>query len=75
MKVFRDLRNVTRFMQLPKEQRRLIEKLLKLWDHVPGWRLCQVVSNLHGNGPQDIFHTYDDQLETHIDEVLKNGWK
>lgn len=34
-------------------------------------RLCQLLSNLKGSGPQDLFHLYDDELEYLIDEALK----
>ena len=57
-----------------EDQKRLLEKLAKVWAGVPGWRLCQVISNLHGGGPQDIFHTYDDTLEETLDNILKDGW-
>jgi len=57
-----------------EDQERLLEKLHKAWIKAPGWRLCQVISNLHGAGPQDIFHTYDDTLEETLDNILKDGW-
>ena len=31
---------------------------------------CQLISNLHGTGPRDIFFTYDDQLEEMINQQL-----
>lgn len=54
-----------------KDKKRLIEKLLKLYEYQYDIRLCQLISNIHGLGPQDIFHTYDDQLEEMIDIELK----
>ena len=51
----------------------IIAKLLKLWNTVPDWRFCQLISNLHGLGPQDIFHTQDEDLEKAIDEMLNEG--
>lgn len=53
------------------DKKRLIEKLLKLYDKQYDIRLCQLISNLHGVGQQDIFFTYDDELEKMIDEALK----
>ena len=60
-------------MRDKKRIARIIAKLLKLWNTVPDWRFCQIISNLHGLGPQDIFHTEDDDLEKAIDELLKNN--
>ena len=48
----------------------IIDKLEKLWKTVPDWRFCQIISNLHGLGPQDIFHTQDEDFEKMIDEML-----
>ena len=55
-----------------EDKRRLMEKLSELYLKHYDWRLCQVISNLHGNGRQDIFFTYDDELESMIDEELKD---
>ena len=54
----------------PEDKKRLIEKLLKLYEKQCDIRLCQLISNLHGVGPHDIFFTYDDMLEKLIDEEL-----
>ena len=60
----------------PKEQRRLVEKLLQVWTgKAYDWRFCQLISNLHGAGSQDIFHTSDNKLEDLVDKVLKEGWE
>ena len=56
-----------------EDQTRLLGKLGEVWATQPGWRLCQVLSNLHGLGPQDIFHTYDDKLEETLDKILDDG--
>jgi len=53
------------------DKTRLIEKLAKLYANSYDLRLCQVISNLHGLGQQDIFFTYDDQLEEMLDKELK----
>ena len=57
-------------MRDKKRIKRITDKLEKLWITVPDWRFCQLISNLHGLGPQDIFHTEDDDLEEAIDEML-----
>jgi hypothetical protein len=48
----------------------ITEKLLRAWELVPDWRLCQLVSNLHGTGPQDIFHTSDEAFEAGLDQFI-----
>lgn len=58
-------------MRDPQRISTIIAKLLKLWGRYPDWRFCQLISNLHGLGPQDIFHTEDDDLLKAIDEMLK----
>ena len=57
-------------MRNHKRIARVIAKLLKLWNTVPNWRFCQLISNLHGLGPQDIFYIQDEDLEKAIDEML-----
>lgn len=47
--------------------KRIIQLLEEYWEMNPNLRLCQLVSNLHGNGKQDIFFTEDDEIE----EVLQ----
>lgn len=61
----------TNKMRDPQRISTVIAKLLKLWARVPNWRFCQLVSNLHGLGPQDIFHTKDDDFEKMIDKMIK----
>ena len=53
-----------------EDKKRLIEKLAKVYDKQYDIRLCQFISNLHGCGQQDIFFTYDDQLEEMLDKEL-----
>lgn len=50
-------------MRDPKRIKRILNLLEKYWEQVPDQRLCQIISNLHGVGQQDIFHTEDDELE------------
>lgn len=51
------------------QMERIIDLLLKTWEEHPNLRLCQLVSNLHGVGPQDIFYTSDGDFE----RLLKKG--
>ena len=53
-----------------EDKKRLIEKLALLYNSQYDIRLCQLISNLHGTGVQDIFYTYDDKLEKMIDKAL-----
>lgn len=43
-------------------KREVTRALLIAWMKSPDQRLCQFISNLHGPGKQDIFHTTDEQL-------------
>ena len=58
-------------MRDPQRLSTIIAKLLKLWAKVPDWRFTQLISNLHGTGPQDIFFTEDDDLLEMINKMLK----
>jgi hypothetical protein len=58
-------------MRDPKRIKRIIIKLEKFWKKNPDWRFCQLISNLHGRGPQDIFFTEDEELEQVLDKNLK----
>lgn len=54
-----------------KEHRERILKLLaEAWDLVPGWRLGQLLSNLLGNGPQDVFHPSNTAWEMMLDDFI-----
>ena len=54
-----------------KRIKRIIKLLEKYWNKEPDLRLCQLISNLHGNGKQDIFYTEDDELEKVLKDRLK----
>ena len=58
-------------MRNPKRIAPVIEKLKTAWELVPDWRFCQLISNLHGNGRQDIFYTEEDELEQGLDAFIK----
>lgn len=57
-------------MRDPERIDRILEKVGRFWKEVPDWRLGQLVSNLIGTGPQDVFHLEDTQLEQALDDVL-----
>ena len=57
-----------------RNQKRIktITKLLEeYWTKNPDLRLCQLISNLHGNGRQDIFHTQDEEVQEVLEKRLK----
>ena len=51
---------------------RIVEKLGEAWKKVPDWRLGQLVSNLQGTGPQDVFHLQDERAEELL-EAFNDG--
>lgn len=53
----------------------VMRKLQIAWELVPDWRLCQLISNLHGNGQQDIFYTEEDELDSALDSFIKEWSK
>ena len=57
-------------MRDPERINRIINKLMTVWNLVPDWRLGQLVSNLLGPGPHDIFHIEDKEWERLLDTVL-----
>ena len=59
-------------MKDPKRIERIIPLLKEAWEKAPEWRLCQFISNLHGTGPQDIFHTGDDELEEGLKKFIES---
>jgi len=62
-------------MREPERITRIIAKLELVWKCVPDLRLGQIISNLQGPGPQDVFHAEDDQWERRLDDFLKNREK
>ena len=58
-------------MKDPKRILSIIAKLFNLWNNHKDWRFTQLVSNLHGTGPQDIFFTEDEDFEIMIDKMLE----
>ncbi len=48
----------------------IVDKLQRAWELAPECRLCQLVSNLHGVGPQDIYYTEDATFEEALDDFL-----
>lgn len=54
---------------------RIVEKLVRVWSHTPSWRLGQLVSNMKGLGPQDLFYVEDEELESALDRWIEvNSW-
>jgi hypothetical protein len=58
-------------MRDPNRIPRIIKKLEKAWLKNPDYRLGQLISNLLGPGPHDVFFTEDTDWEALIDEVIK----
>lgn len=58
-------------MRDPKRIPRICKKLEKLWKKYPDFRLGQLVSNLLGPGPHDVFNVEDNWWEQYIDEDLE----
>jgi hypothetical protein len=54
----------------PERIDRITEKLRRVWHEVPDWRLGQLVSNLLGNGPQDVFFPEDTEWEKLLDGAI-----
>lgn len=50
-------------MRDPLRITRITQMLEKAWKYVPDWRLGQLISNLLGAGPQDVFFVEDDEWE------------
>lgn len=59
-------------MRDPKRISRIIAKIEKIWQHYPDWRLGQLVSNMQGGGPHDVFFLDDSTFEDLLDLELNN---
>ena len=53
-------------MRNPDRIDRIIEELRQEWHRQPDSRLCQLVSNTVGLGPQDIFYVEDSTFEQRL---------
>ncbi len=60
-------------MRDPDRIAKIVVKLGVAWSHVPDWRLGQLVSNLLGTGPQDVFNLEDDELEKLLDVFIEEN--
>jgi len=58
-------------MRDPKRIPRIIKKLEKVWKKHPDYRLGQLVSNLLGPGPHDVFFPEDEEWEDLLDHHLE----
>jgi hypothetical protein len=56
-------------MRDPERIPRITEKLAKLWQHNPDWRLGQLIVNVQPN-PIDAWFIEDDDWETAFDVAL-----
>lgn len=54
---------------------KIIKLLEKAWGLVPDWRLGQLVSNLMGPGPHDVFFPQDEDWEIMLKEFIKEHSK
>jgi hypothetical protein len=59
----------------PKRIPIIIEKLKWAWELVPEWRFGQLVNNLLGPGPHDVFHPQDETWERLLEEFIKEHTK
>ena len=57
-------------MRDPKRIDRIIDKLRQVWLKHPDWRLGQLISNLQGTGPQDVFFAEEEEWEARLDKEL-----
>jgi hypothetical protein len=55
----------------PQRIDRIVEELRTAWKRDPDQRLGQLLSNLQGTGPQDLFYVEDDEWERLLKEVKK----
>lgn len=49
----------------------ILALLEKAWKLVPDWRLGQLISNLQGTGPQDVFFPEDKKWESLLKKFIK----
>ena len=59
-------------MKDPKRIKPILKLLQEAWELVPDWRLGQLVSNLLGTGPRDVFHPEDETWEELLKEFIKS---
>jgi hypothetical protein len=50
-------------MRDPQRIDRILELLREVWKIYPDYRLGQLISNLLGPGPHDVFFLEDDEME------------
>lgn len=62
-------------MRNPKRINKIVVLLEKAWGLVPDWRLGQLVSNLLGPGPQDIFFPEDEEWEEMLNKFIQENDK
>jgi len=57
-------------MRDPKRIKSIVKLLEQAWELVPNWRLGQLISNLLGNGPQDVFFPKDEDWKKLLEEFI-----
>ena len=60
-------------MRDKKRIKPILELLEEAWNLVPDWRLGQLVSNLLGGGPQDVFHPEDEDWKALLEHFIKEN--
>lgn len=58
-------------MRDPKRIPRICKKLEKVWKRHPDYRLGQLISNLQGPGPHDVFFMEDEEWEDIMDHLIE----
>lgn len=60
-------------MRDPKRIDRFCRRLAELWHLVPDWRFGQLISNVLGTYPRDIFFPEDDVLLQFFEDYFSKG--
>jgi len=51
----------------------IVKLIEEAWKIVPDWRLGQLISNMLGAGPQDVFHPEDEDWEALFKDFIKRN--
>lgn len=60
-------------MRKPERIPKIVKLLEEAWTKVPDWRLGQLVSNLQGPGPHDVFFPEDEKWEKWLKDFIKEN--
>ena len=62
-------------MRDPNRIYEIVDLLALVWENHPDWRFGQLVFNLLGSGPQDVFFVEDDEwlklLKEHYNDIIR----